>query len=57
MNRPQENRADDYAGAPTLRERGWTDAMIRDLLGKPDKLRPNPRTPSWLRPCLEAVER
>jgi hypothetical protein len=26
-----------------LRERGWTDAMIRDYLGKPDTTRPNPR--------------
>jgi hypothetical protein len=26
-----------------LRERGWTDAMIRDYLGEPDATRPNPR--------------
>jgi hypothetical protein len=26
-----------------LRERGWTDAMIRDYLGEPDAKRPNPR--------------
>jgi hypothetical protein len=26
-----------------LRERGWTDAMIRDYLGEPDTTRPNPR--------------
>ena len=62
MNRPQENRADDYAGAPTLRERGWTDAMIRDLLGKPDKLRPNPRYRSaapmrlWAWPRVHEIE-
>jgi hypothetical protein len=26
-----------------LRERGWTDAMIREYLGEPDGTRPNPR--------------
>jgi hypothetical protein len=26
-----------------LRERGWTDAMIREYLGEPDATRPNPR--------------
>ena len=26
-----------------LRERGWTDAMIRECLGEPDATRPNPR--------------
>ena len=25
-----------------LRERGWTPAMVRDLLGEPDELRRNP---------------
>ncbi|MEB4210983.1 hypothetical protein [Mycobacterium sp. 94-17] len=28
---------------PQLKERGWTQAMVRDLLGDPDQLRPNPR--------------
>ena len=27
----------------SLRERGWTDAMIREYLGEPDATRPNPR--------------
>jgi hypothetical protein len=27
---------------PQLRECGWTDAMVRDLLGDPDELRRNP---------------
>jgi hypothetical protein len=27
---------------PRLRERGWTPAMVRDLLGGPDELKPNP---------------
>jgi hypothetical protein len=26
-----------------LRERGWTDAMVREHLGEPDTTRPNPR--------------
>ena len=26
-----------------LRERGWTDAMVREYLGEPDATRPNPR--------------
>ena len=26
-----------------LRERGWSDVMIRDYLGEPDATRPNPR--------------
>jgi hypothetical protein len=29
-------------GAPGLRHRGWTEAMIRDLLGQPDVLTDNP---------------
>lgn len=33
----------DTLTAPQLKERGWTAAMIRDLLGDPDELRPNPR--------------
>lgn len=36
-------QADDLMNAPQLRTRGWTDAMIRDLLGEPDKLARNPR--------------
>lgn len=28
--------------AARLRERGWTRTMVRDLLGEPDELRPNP---------------
>jgi hypothetical protein len=30
----------------SLRERGWTPAMIRDLLGEPDELRRNPYRPA-----------
>jgi hypothetical protein len=32
-----------YLTIAGLRERGWTDAMIREYLGKPDATRPNPR--------------
>lgn len=32
-----------YLTMAGLRERGWTDAMVRDYLGEPDATRPNPR--------------
>jgi hypothetical protein len=32
-----------YLTMASLRERGWTDAMIREYLGEPDATRPNPR--------------
>ena len=32
-----------YLTMAGLRERGWTEAMIRDYLGEPDATRPNPR--------------
>jgi hypothetical protein len=32
-----------YLTMSGLRERGWTDAMIREYLGDPDATRPNPR--------------
>ena len=32
-----------YLTVAGLRERGWTDAMIREYLGEPDATRPNPR--------------
>lgn len=28
---------------PALKQRGWTDAMVRELLGSPDERRTNPR--------------
>ena len=34
---------ENYLTMAALRERGWTDAMIRDYLGEPDATRPNPR--------------
>jgi hypothetical protein len=34
---------DPYLSLRGLRERGWTDAMVRDFLGEPDATRPNPR--------------
>ncbi|MFE3453288.1 hypothetical protein ACFXJ8_30620 [Nonomuraea sp. NPDC059194] len=33
---------DDHLTPAALKERGWTPAMIRTLLGPPDALRPNP---------------
>lgn len=40
-----------------LRERGWTDAMIRDYLGGPDTTRPNPRYAGAARMKLYLAER
>jgi hypothetical protein len=39
---PQINAASKCIGTPGLRERGWTEAMIRDLLGNPDLTIGNP---------------
>jgi hypothetical protein len=49
-------------GAPGLKARGWTEAMIRDLLGEPDALTDNPHCKSaaprrlWLLRKAEAAE-
>lgn len=39
---PEIAAASECAGAPRLKERGWTESMIRDLLGQPDLTVPNP---------------
>jgi hypothetical protein len=39
---PQVKAATECIGAPGLKERGWTESMIRDLLGEPDVLTDNP---------------
>jgi hypothetical protein len=39
---PEIDAAAKCIGAPGLRERGWTEAMIRDLLGDPDLRVGNP---------------
>ena len=39
---PEINAAAKCIGAPGLRERGWTEAMIRGLLGAPDLTVDNP---------------
>lgn len=49
-------------GAPGLKERGWTEAMIRDLLGEPDDTADNPHYKSaaprrlWRLRKVEAAE-
>lgn len=49
-------------GAPGLKARGWTEAMIRDLLGKPDLYADNPHYKTaaprrlWLLRRAEAAE-
>lgn len=54
---------DELFSTPELRRRGWTPAMIRDLLGDHDDTRPNPRYSSagapmqlWLKERVEAAE-
>lgn len=37
-----DGQADELIGSTALRERGWSPAMIRDLLGDADQTRPNP---------------
>ncbi len=59
---PETAAAVECVGAVGLKERGWTEAMIRDLLGKPDALRDNPYYKSadpmrlWRLQRVEAVE-
>lgn len=54
--------APPHLGTVALRERGWTPALIRDLLGEPDKLARNPyyRSAAPMRlyaaPRVEAAE-
>ena len=50
--------------AAALRRRGWTDTLIRDLLGEPHWLAPNPKYPNaaapmklWDRRSVEQLER
>jgi putative transposase len=43
---PEIAAAVECVGAPGLKERGWTEAMIRDLLGEPDVLTDNPHCSS-----------
>lgn len=51
-----------HLGTVALRERGWTPALVRDLLGEPDKLARNPHCRSaspmrlWAAPRVEAAE-
>ncbi len=41
-DREQPSAGEQWLRMPQLRERGWTPAMVRDLLGEPDQLRGNP---------------
>ncbi|GAA1988949.1 hypothetical protein [Catenulispora subtropica] len=53
----------DYLNITGLTARGWTAAMIRDFLGRPDATAPNPRfhnappTPLFARTRIDAAER
>lgn len=42
---------------PELKKRGWTEAMVRDLLGEPDSRVPNPRYRSAAPMRLWALDR
>jgi hypothetical protein len=59
---PEIAAASKCIGAHGLRGRGWTAAMIRDLLGEPDRLVDNPHYKSaapwrlWRLQRAEAVE-
>jgi hypothetical protein len=59
---PQITAASQCIGAYGLRERGWTEAMIRDLLGEPDLYADNPHYSSaapmrlWRLQRAEAIE-
>ncbi|MGP4089686.1 hypothetical protein [Streptomyces sp. KR55] len=46
-----------HLSAAGLRARGWTPAMVRQLLGEPDLLRPNPHFCSAPQTRLYSIER
>lgn len=47
----------DYTTKPRLKEQGWTDGMIKKLLGDPDATRPNPMYKSAAPMTLYLVSR
>lgn len=59
---PEIAAASKCGGAAGLKERGWTEAMIRDLLGKPDRRVDNPHYSSaapmrlWRLQRVRAIE-
>ena len=59
---PQIAAAAECVGAVRLRERDWTEAMIRDLLGPPDLTTDNPHCKTaapmrlWRLQKVEAIE-
>jgi hypothetical protein len=59
---PEIAAASRCVGAPGLKERGWTEAMIRDLLGEPDLWVDNPHYKNagqmrlWRLQRAEAIE-
>ena len=44
LNAPGDTRM--YGSASQLRRRGWTDKLVGDLLGEPDRTEPNPVYPN-----------
>jgi hypothetical protein len=61
-NHSEQVSHDDYLTVPSLKARGWTQALIRDYLGAPDTSCPNPYYRSaapmrlYARARVEAVE-
>ena len=47
----------DYYTTADLKERGWTDSIIKQHLGKPDGVRPNPHGRLRAKIKLFAVDR
>ena len=54
---PEIEAATECIGRPGLAKRGWTGAMIRDLLGKPDTTADGPLYSSATRRRLWRLER
>ena len=47
----------DYYTTADLKEHGWTDSIIKQHLGKPDRVRPNPQGRLRSKIKLFAVDR
>lgn len=53
----QVNSKPTYLTVPALKERGWTEAMVKRFLGEPDQFRDNPRYRSAAPMRLYAAQR
>ena len=55
--RTAQPKQQDYYSVSSLKHRGWTDAMIRDMLGDPDKRGVNPHYRSAFKTRLYLITR